>query len=342
MCNLLTKSIETIVNQAIGGQADVIAYRVPSGYQSNRLHDVWVNGRHLIAKEYLKPDEFWDAPRRDFNCMQRLSELNIAPKPVFYDPNLGPLIIYEYLEGEIWPRKRPSPQMLTQLAETWFILHGLPTTNLWLARSMEQPAQAVASQCEEIFQTYAAWTAVQFPPGQTCTTYCLSLLPKLFDAVEKLSRLKTTLCFCQSDTRFANILQRPSGRLALIDWEDGGLGDPALDLANFLVAPNEEDLLGLQEWEALLRPYLKNRHNRDPTFELRMQHYLTIISIFWLAFFLKAGMHKHQTNTLENWQIHSLQANYRLQRYLARALTVTGTDIQHQLAKISGLQFFPS
>ena len=337
----MNKKIEIIVNQAIGTQAERIKYRQPSGFQSNRLYDVWVNGRHLIAKEYLKPDEYLDAPRRDFNCMQRLSDLNIAPKPVFYDPNLGPLVIYEYLAGEIWPRKRPSPHMLAQLVETWLILHALPTDDLWLARSMEQLAQGVAMQCEEIFQTYAAWTAVQFLPGQPCATHCLKLLPKLFDAVEKLSLLNPTLCFCQSDTRFANILQRPSGELALIDWEDGGLGDPAFDLANFLIAPNEEDVLGMQEWEGLLRPYLKNRHKADPTFELRMQHYLTILTIFWLALFLKGGMHKHQTNTLHNWHIHDLPANHRLQRYLARAICQLNISFQSRLAEVHNLQFFP-
>ncbi len=338
---LLTEKIKTLVNQALGTQVDLITYRQPGGYQSNRLYDVWLNGRHLIAKEYLKPDEFLDAPRRDFNCMQRLADLNIAPKPVFYDPNLGPLVIYAYLEGEIWPRKRPSPQMLAQLVETWLILHSLSTADLWLARSMEQAAQGVAMQCVEIFQTYAAWTAVQFPSGKACATHCLNLLPKLFDAVEQLSLLNPTLCFCQSDTRFANILQRPSGKLALIDWEDGGLGDPAFDLANFLVAPNEEDLLGMQEWEGLLRPYLKNHHKPDPTFELRMQHYLTIITIFWLALFLKGGMHKHQTNTLKNWQIHDLPANYRLQRYLTHAISQQNTNFQSQLAGFNDLQFFP-
>src|SRR5688572_6317605 len=35
-----------------------ISLRVPEVYQSNQLFDVWVEGRHLIAKQFLKEDEW--------------------------------------------------------------------------------------------------------------------------------------------------------------------------------------------------------------------------------------------------------------------------------------------
>jgi len=38
------------------------------------------------------------------------------------------------------------------------------------------------------------------------------------------------LCFCRSDARFANVIARPDGRLGLVDWEDSGLRDRAVEV----------------------------------------------------------------------------------------------------------------
>ncbi len=48
-----------VIEQATGEEAAAlqISLRQPLTFQSNRLYDVWVNGRHLIAKEFLKPEE---------------------------------------------------------------------------------------------------------------------------------------------------------------------------------------------------------------------------------------------------------------------------------------------
>lgn len=109
-------SLQHIIEQAIGQKVQ-ISLRPPLTFQSNRLFDVWVNGRHLIAKEFLKPEEEPDAPAREFGALQLLEPLNIAPRPVFYDPEIAPVVVYEFMAGEMWDRKRPSPHELAQLAQ---------------------------------------------------------------------------------------------------------------------------------------------------------------------------------------------------------------------------------
>ncbi len=68
-------------------------------HQSNRLYNVRADERHLILKEYLKLDEWDDAPRREFGALQLLAPLDIAPRPVFCEPAApprGPLVAYEF------------------------------------------------------------------------------------------------------------------------------------------------------------------------------------------------------------------------------------------------------
>src|SRR5712691_10851101 len=93
------------------------------------------------------------------------------------------------------------------------------------------------------------------------------------------------LCFCRSDPRFANVIARPDGRLGLVDWEDCGLRDTAREVADLLLHPNQEDLLGWREWQAFLQPYIDGRRS-DADFERRLQAYLAVFPIFWLGLLL--------------------------------------------------------
>jgi hypothetical protein len=60
-----THPLADLVAGAIGAPAAAIrvAPRRPLEHQSNRLFDVFVPGRHLIAKEFVKPGEQATAPR---------------------------------------------------------------------------------------------------------------------------------------------------------------------------------------------------------------------------------------------------------------------------------------
>ncbi len=71
----VTKLVKTAVSRAIGPHA-TIQERIPLGFQSNQLFDVWWNGRHFIAKHFLKNDELADAPRREFEALQLLVPLD--------------------------------------------------------------------------------------------------------------------------------------------------------------------------------------------------------------------------------------------------------------------------
>ncbi|WP_420630727.1 aminoglycoside phosphotransferase family protein [Candidatus Leptofilum sp.] len=302
-----------IVSQALGIGA-TIRERTPLSFQSNQLFDVWQNGRHYIAKHYLKTDELSEAPRREFEALQLLSPLDVAPQPVFYDPALGPVVVYEFLAGEMWDRMPPTAVQLQQLADLWLTLNEVPTDGLWLSRGMERTMQDVSAMFNNYLKNYEAWAAGNYSPGLESVPHCQALLARLPKILSEFSQLPDPpLLFCRSDPRFANVIQRPDGRLALVDWEDCGLRDPARDVADLLTHPNQEDLLTDEEWDAFLRPYTAARLQTDPYFNERIQYYLLLFPLFWLLGLLNAGVsYAEAGHSVHNWQPNRIPTNIQL------------------------------
>jgi len=333
-----------------------VALRPPLEVQSNRLYDAWAGERHLIVKEFLKPAEYQDAPRREYAALRLLEPLDVAPRPAFYRPeptgSLGPLVIYAYLEGEMWGRRKPSPVELEQLAALWLRLSALPTEGLWMSRGYERSLgeraleqrgalEKRATRFRAQFEAYAEWAQDRFPPALRAAELCLDLIKRSREPVRELQASAVPLCFCRSDPRFANVIRRPDGRLAMVDWEDSGLRDPARDLADVMTHPYQEDLLAVQDWKALLEPYLAGRSAADPQLARRVHLYLALFPAFWLAVSIRAGIHAAQAGTLAGWRINGRSPNQRLRRYLARSLAWPETEFEDQLAVLADVRFFP-
>jgi hypothetical protein len=335
--------VEQTVVHALG-KIVTIQERKPLNFQSNQLFDVWHNGRHYIAKNYLKTDELNDAPRREFAALQLLSTLDVAPQPVFYAPALSPVVIYEFLEGTMWDRTRPTAVQLHQLADLWLTLNNLPPDGLWLSRGMERTMQEVSAMFHSYLQNYETWAAGHYPPGLASVPHCRDLLERLPSIVDAFAQLpEPTLLFCRSDPRFANVIQRPDGRLALVDWEDCGLRDPARDTADLLTHPNQEDLLSDEEWVAFLRPYTAVRLKTDPYFNERIHYYLAIFPIFYLLVLLSTGKSRAKAGKpLKEWQPNRIPVNIQLRRYLARAQAWPDKPTAANMASIAHLEFFPT
>jgi hypothetical protein len=337
-------SLATIIGQALSLPASTIHItpRPALDHQSNQLYDVWLNGRHCILKEFLKPEEQAIAPVREYGALERLASLDIAPQPVFYDPALGPYVLYEFMAGEMWDRRRPVPSELARLADLWLQVNAISAEGLPMSRGYEQPLAAAAARFAAAFQSYAAWAEAEFKPGQRAAEWCLRILDDRRDIGRQLDQLTPVFCFCKSDQRFANVIQRPDGRLGLIDWEDSGLRDPARDLADLVTASNQEDLLSFDEWQPFLQPYLAARSQHDQALIERMQLYLAVFPIFWLAIFANLGVQRVQSGQLSGWTANRMPINFRLRRYLARALAWPAMDFTVQLETLADIEFFPT
>jgi len=339
------KALTTLISQATGlpPAAIRVSLRPPLSIQSNRLYDAWANGRHLILKEYLKEPEFQDAPRREFDALQLLAPLDVAPRPVSRQPPtapLGPVVLYEYMEGEMWDRHRPSAAELARLAHVWLRINAVPTEGLWMSRGYEQPLEVSVTRFRATFTAYRSWAETEYPQAQHAADACLELLENCRPVVRELADCTPPLCFCRSDPRFANVIARPDGRLGLVDWEDSGLRDAARDLADIVLHPNQEDLYTADEWRAFAEPYVAGRRPVDPGLAHRAHLYGPLFFVFWLAALIRGGLDRARTGRLAGWQVHGMEANERLRRYLARGLAWPETDFARQLGELAEVTFF--
>ena len=327
-------------------RADVrVRARPPIDHQSNQLHDVWFGRRHLIAKEFLKSDEFTTAPVHEYRALELLAPLDLAPRPVAIEPEprppLGPLVLYEFMPGTMWDRRRPAADDLARLAELWLAMHRVPTEGLWVSRGHGRPAADAEHWLRASFRAYGQWVEAEFPEGRRGLDLCLELLERRRSVGQELDAHEPVACFCRADTRFANVIARPDGRLGMVDWEDSGLRDPAKDLADLATHPNQEDLLGPGDLMAFLGPYLAERERLDPGLERRAQLYLAAFPVFWLAVLIGTGVRRAAAGALAGWRVNGLPTNERLRRYLARATSWPSADFSAELAALGSLRFFP-
>jgi hypothetical protein len=128
----------------------------------------------------------------------------------------------------------------------------------------------------------------------------------------------------------------------MVDWEDSGLRDPALEIADVVLHVNQEDLLSWAAWQPLIKPYAEARAPYDPTLLRRVHFYLGVFPLFWVGLLLRAGMAHARDGTLAAWSLHTMAPNVRLRRYVARALAWPKMDFAEQLGDVAALTFFPS
>jgi aminoglycoside phosphotransferase (APT) family kinase protein len=337
---------ELVARLAGCAPADVrVRLRAPLEHQSNRLYEAWADGRHLIVKEYLKPEEYTTAPLYEHRALELLAPLDVAPRPVGLVPEAtpehGPIVVYEYLDGEMWDRRRPSATELADLAELWLKVHAIPTERVWQNSRYVFLVSERYDEFRASFLAYQSWTEAMYPAGRIGADLGLEVLERHAPVADEVGRLPPHRRFCRSDARFANVIRRPDGRIGLVDWEDSGLRDPARELLDLLSHPNQEDLLSPLEWQPFLGPYLAALTPLDPTLPRRVELYGAIYPLFWLALFFKLGIGRARAGTLAGWTINGLPANERLRRYLARALAWPDPEYATWLDELADLELFP-
>jgi hypothetical protein len=121
---------------------------------------VWADGRHLIAKEYLTDVEP-DAPLNEYRALRLVESMDIAPQPLFFDPSVGPVVVYQYLDGTMWDRRVPAAAELAALADLWVALHALPIEDVWFGRRQAPNGNSptLVALLRAPIERYDAWAA---------------------------------------------------------------------------------------------------------------------------------------------------------------------------------------
>ena len=139
----------------------------------------------------------------------------IAPRLVLALPSEG-LLVTEFLAGRMSGSDEVSQEgWLVRLARLLAELHALP------------PAPTVRRLD---FSAQAAHLRALLDPGP----HAVDALARRADAV--FARLRVAgddVALCHNDVHHANLVDH-EGRLRLVDWEYGGVGDPVYDIAGFM------------------------------------------------------------------------------------------------------------
>ena len=318
--------------------------RPPLDVQSNCLYEASDGFQRIILKQFLKPDEFGESPLREFRALELLSALDIAPQPRAYlphRPDRKPIVVYDYMDGQMWDRRIPTAGELGQLSALWIRISEIESDTLWVSRNYEQSTVNIWKGVQELLENYSSWAESSFEPAIITAQLCCALGEQRLEVVEELSQYEVPLCFCRSDPRFANVISRPGGKLGMVDWEDSGLRDPALDLADLMTHPNQEDLLSPVQWGAFLSPYVETRGRIDDDLSERLHLYRGLLPVWWLAILLSEGLRRFAAGQLNNWLIHDMSPNLKLRRYLARALTWPAYELDEKISQLEENCFFP-
>ena len=319
---MLPESVRAVVTAATGQPSDAleITLRAPQFYQSNQLFDVWVEGRHLIAKQFLKEDEWGESPAREFSSLHLLAPLDIAPRPVFYDAAMGPVVIYEYMEGRMWGRYHPSAEELRQLAAAWAQLYTVPRAGLWPARSSDWTPTTRVAWFHELLDGYCEWAEIAFPRGLKAAALCREMVEPIGVVLGRLQQNRPAYSFARRDPRFANVIARPDGRYGFVDWEDAGLHDPTMELADIMMHPEQEDLLTDAEWQPFVETYCQAVGFEQVSVAQRIEDYRRPLALFWIVVLMNHGIKRTKSARVAEWEVNDMLPNLRLQRYLAYLL----------------------
>lgn len=258
--------------------------------RDNLLWRVTCQGQEAVVKLYL--DAGQARSRRQFDGQQLFAPLGLAPQPLWYDRHptglSRQLMIYRWVPGAlIDPGNLPQLFSLAQsvaqlhggdvsevrrfcpnplnLDYLWRILHsGIGPVQRWL---QEQGAAALLALLDQLFTAAAQVVEAALP-------WWVGVPPAPV----------------HGDLRLENVIDS-FGAAVLLDWEMFGLGDPALEVANFLyLSQGDLAVTGQEEW---LAQYLT--HFDQPGLAQRIAVYRRILPLQSVCFLL-GGLRDFRNN----------------------------------------------
>jgi aminoglycoside phosphotransferase (APT) family kinase protein len=240
-------------------------------------HDVFKaddGGQRVVIKVYRS----WQRgePDREWQALWALTELGLAPRPVFFSPAVGtepPVIVMGLVAGQSRDAAEIGVEDLAAVVTAHRALHRLPVntthqpqadplTVLGRIREMMSSWDAVATHLrEQPRDVHAAGTAVQ--------RWLRDDDPDLFAG-------DPPLVFGRGDPNLTNYLWVEQ-LVTMIDFEEAGTTDPAFELADMFEHANSR-ALSPDYW-----PVLCDLYNLDGPGLLRARAGRKLTACFWLA-----------------------------------------------------------
>jgi thiamine kinase-like enzyme len=198
---------------------------------------------------------------KEFNSLKILESLGIGPKPLYLGKNF---MILEYIEGQPFKGNSPDIKFLKKLANLVADIH-----NLKPSKSLPHEQSSVKGYEMDIWLK----NLKQHLKSPELLDLILKTRQKLIKLEETLKNYPKSEVVTHGDICGQNVLKTKKGGLALIDFEDVGLKDPAEDIAKIFV--DFRNPFTKSQKNVFLKEYFKKR--TDKTLLQRISIYETLI-----------------------------------------------------------------
>lgn len=180
-------------------------------------------GEQQLVK-VAKPNTHVDAMRREFenNQLAWQAGLPVANAYEFLEVNERPAIIYERINGETLMERFTKRAL------------DVDNSNMGLMRCDFQILARLLSDIHQTEITYAPSEQKNY------LKHCIQSVNYLTESekqavIAKLEALPSKGLLCHGDPNPGNVIVKADGSAVVIDWMDATIGNPAADLAEFIV-----------------------------------------------------------------------------------------------------------
>ena len=218
--------------------ADADLEPLASGFNNQSWRMWWQGVPYVVRLNRADSASLGIDRASELALVQAAAAAGLAPPVVASDLQRGVLVL-RYVEGRTWTAEDARmPVNLGRLAQVVSRLHDIAPPSQVRRRSFREQAERLERVCG----------GTQIAPDPV-------LAQRARPVFTRLDAANPRLTLCHDDLHHLNVVD-DGERLVLIDWEYGGLGDPAFDLASVIVY-HELDAAGR-------RPLLDAYDRSDP------------------------------------------------------------------------------
>jgi len=279
--------LEWLANHALSTETTWHDWRVlpvPGGANGLLYHLIGETGEYAVK---FTPRDRRDRAGREYRALRLVErwDNDLAPQAVWLDQDSYPqsVVVQTWVQGETLQQPPGQEQDWRALVACFHAIHQINPyqERAFLNRAVinfHSAAQArghIHNQIERV------------PPAHRPEV--LQRLVRRLDAERLPVWPRPRLALCRTDANYRNFIRRmpgPAGgiRLATVDWENSGWGDPIFELADLRWHPAYAEVPP-QHWDWVLACYLDTCP--DPWARLRLAAYLRLLAIWWVARFAR-------------------------------------------------------
>ena len=262
--------------------------------------------------------------QREFSALQLLNQLgkSIAPKPISLhigeNDISGDIVVTDWIEGIT------LDEQAVQLASTW---DGLLETFALLHTVKPSQTSEIIDAVMSVRSTDDLITEImrrhrQLPDGQLGDMTKSEMGNFITNRVAKVPTFacpndQISLITCDSGP--LNVIDS-DGQMIIIDWEYTGWGDPAMDIADFIVRPECKDI-PLEVKQNAIEAYAEKM--QLPAIADRIRAYEYLMLVFWLVI-TSRGFAQQNTQSFKGVRTFTAEQTRQQQRDYIRRIESVG------------------